>query len=236
MVDIVMVTFNRVDFTKQAIDHLESRTRTPFRLIVVDNGSTDETPDYLCGEHVVGNRIFLSENMGIHYAWNKGLSTVISRYFVTTDNDILCPSLDPDWLGQLVEIMDRHPEYGAIALRPQVMVGERGDIFDEADEVLEHPRAGASLRIMRTRLVKSFGGWEHVIRPGRDHEERWIASRMHERGYKVGYVKNLRCFHLFGENWGYGDIPMKVHGHNPIWPLPECYDRIKCDPETWVPL
>lgn len=236
MIDIVMVTFNRIGYTSEVIQHIKDRTSTPHRLIVVDNGSTDGTVAYLYDCLSVNEIMAGDKNRGIHWAHNAGLALVKSKYYISTDNDCLCPLLEPDWIAQLVALMDRHNDFGAISCRPQVMVGSIPGMFDGCDEVKEVSHAGASLRIMRTDAVRKAGGWEKTTNPGRNHEERWIASHLHRVGYRVGYARDIRCFHKFGVNWGYQEIPINEHGHNLIWPLPEYYDKIKCDPETWEPL
>lgn len=236
-IDIVAVTFNRIAFTRQFYRHLVDRTRTPFRLIVVDNGSTDGTVEFLQECKRVDSLVLFDNNRGIHCAKNAGLKLVQSRpYYVDTDNDILCPDLEPDWIARLVDLMDRYSDYGAIACRPQAMVGSPGDFWDGCGEIKDASRAGASLRIMRTEQVKQVGGWRNVVKPGRNNEEQWIADKFRQIGFRVGYASQLYCWHCFCENWGYKDIPMEVHGHRPIWPLPSTYDQIKCDAKTWEPL
>jgi len=237
-IDITMVTFQRLEYTKKAIQHIAERTRVPYRLIVVDNGSTDGTREWLAQSSHVGILVALDANCGIHYAKNIALSLVESEpFFIDTDNDILAPNLTPDWVAQLIGLMKDFPSYGAIACRPQVLVGERGDLFEGADRVVCRPWVGASLRIMRTDAVRMVGGWRHEKIPGRDNEERWIADRLHQVGLSVGYARDVRCWHMFGENWGYpADMQPEEHGHRPIWPLPEHYDEIECDPDTWEPL
>ena len=237
-VDIVIATWQRLDFTKACINHIVERTRTPYRIIVVDNGSTDGSQEWLSNCPHVDTLVLSEANYGIHWAWNTGLSLVRSKpYFVTTDNDILAPALEPDWLSRLVALMDEFPQYGAVACRPQVLVGERGDLFEDADLVVCRPWVGASLRIMRTDVVRMVGGWRREKIPGRDNEERWIADKLHQVGLSVGYARDIRCWHMFGENWGYpADMQPEEHGHRPVWPLPEHWDKIECDPDTWEPL
>jgi len=236
MIDVVLVSCERLEFTKRSVTALAERTRTPYRLIVVDNGSTDGSVEWLLDAYrsgLVHEFLPLKENYGIHWAWSTGLSVVRSDYLVTTDNDVVCPDLEPDWLAQEVDLMDRHPEFGAISLRPQVFVGGAPG-WNEDSEVVEVPWAGAVLRIMRTGVVKSAGGWERVKRKGRNGEERWIATKLHEAGYKVGVARDIYARHLFGKNWGYDEkVP---HAHNPMWPPSEYYDNIRVDPKTMRPL
>lgn len=237
--DIVMVTYNRIDFTRKAISYIFGRTKTPYRLIVVDNNSVDGTQEMLLElkkQGVIHHLILLEENYGIHMAKNYGLSLVRSTpYYIDTDNDLLCADLKPDWIQQLVTLMDKHPEYGAIACRPQVLVGRGGNEFDNVEEVKEFNHVGAHLRIMRTEAVKKSGGWEKNWEANRNHEDSFIAAALLSEGYKVGYAKNIRCWHQFGVNWNYGNIPIQVHGHRDMWPPPEHWDTIinKFDQGTW---
>jgi len=237
VIDIVLVSCERLEFTKRSVTTLAERTRTPYRLIVVDNGSTDGSVEWILDAYrggLIHEFLPLKENYGIHWAWNTGLSMVKSDpYFVTSDNDVLCPDLEPDWLARQVDLMDRNPEFGAISLRPQVFVGGIPG-WNEDNEVVEVPWAGAVLRIMRTSVVKGAGGWERVKRKGRDHEERWIATKLHEAGYRVGIARDIYAWHHFGKNWGYSeDVP---HGHSPMYPLPEHWDSIEVNPKTFEPL
>jgi len=236
MIDICIVTFNRLNFSTECIEKIALRTRTPHRIIVVDNGSTDGTAEWIADTGIIDKKILLRENKGIHYAWNLALLHVKSDYFVCCDNDILCPDLRPvDWLGQLWDLIENYPQYAAISARPQVLVGEPGDMFDVDKPIVDRPHVGASLRIMRADAVRRAGGWEKTTRPERNHEERWICSRLKKLNFSVGYAKDIRCWHLFGDsNWGYKNVP---HGHRDVWPPVEVWDsenfRAKFDPMTF---
>ena len=237
MIDIVLVSCERLEFTKRSVTTLAERTRTPYRLIVVDNGSTDGSVEWILDAYrggLIHEFLPLKENYGIHWAWNTGLSMVKSDpYFVTSDNDVLCPDLEPDWLARQVDLMDKYSEFGAISLRPQVFVGGIPG-WNEDHEVVEVPWAGAVLRIMRTSVVKEFG-WEKIKRKGRDHEERWIGSHMRESGFKVGYARDIYAWHMFGNAWGYKGLSIEDQGHREMHPQAEHYDNIRVDPSTLCP-
>lgn len=238
-VDIVMTTFNRIRFTQNSIELINKRTKTPFRLIVVDNNSTDGTQPFLLNmkeKGMVHHVILLEENYGIHMAKNYGLSLVRSSpYYIDTDNDLLCPNLEPDWISALVSLMDKHPSYGAISCRPQVLVGTGEKSFNTPEDVIKFDHVGAHLRIMRTDEVRKVGGWEKTWEAKRNHEDSFIASALNTLGWDVGYARDIRCFHMFGENWGYKDLSLEEHGHRAMWPPSEHWDTLvnKLDTETW---
>jgi glycosyltransferase involved in cell wall biosynthesis len=239
-IDLVMVTCNRIEFTRKSLQYLSERTRTPVRIIVVDNNSDDGTQQMLYEykqKKLIHDLVLLENNYGIHMAKNIGLAMVRSTpYYIDTDNDLLCADLEPDWIERLISLMDRYPEYGGISCRPQVLVGRGGHEFDGPDEVVEFSHTGGHLRIMKTEAVKKVGGWEKVWDAKRNSEDKYIAQQLHDIGLKVGYAKDVRCFHQFGVNWGYKDIPIKEHGHNEMWPPSEYWDKVinELDPKTWA--
>src|SRR5260370_20926494 len=49
LASIIVPCWNQLEFTRQCIRALREHTRPPWELIVVNNGSTDDTPAYLAG-------------------------------------------------------------------------------------------------------------------------------------------------------------------------------------------
>ena len=123
---------------------------------MVDNHSTDGTDELLRKWEKEG-RIFhwvrMSKNVGVHMGWNVALSLVSSEYFITSDNDLYVPDLEPYWLEQLVRIARNHQDYAAIALQPHVYLG-RSDPEQTGEDVLEVNHCGAVFRIMNTKVVR----------------------------------------------------------------------------------
>lgn len=214
IIDIVMIAWKREDFTRRTFEAIFENTLYPFRLTLINNEQ-----NYFYNDKIY-NQVSLGENIGLEPARNLGLQFVKSKYFVTTDNDILPqkPNEKGCWLTQLVDLMEKNPDFGAIACRPQVLVGT-GHIFqgNEDKDIVEFSHPGGSLRIMRTDLVKEVGGWRNI--PLRGQEEMYICGKLRERGYKTGFASQIRCYHLFGKdkNWGYQDLKPEKHGHKPVY-------------------
>jgi len=239
MIDILLVTYNRGDFTKITINSILQRTKHPYRLIVIDNNSTDGTKEYLKELKFSGKiagLILNKENIGLERALNKGFQVVKSTpYFVTVDNDCIAPSLEPCWLDRLIGLMDRYGEFAAIALRPQMLVGV-GNIFanDNYVHLAENNVCGGSYRIMRTKAVREVGGWtDKFEKDGRGNEEHDICSKLKSIGYKVGYTKKLWTYHMFGDEgtWGYNkNSNYKMGRVLERSPEDEKHDPITCEP------
>lgn len=232
-VDIFITAFQRQSLTGETIRYLRSRTKYPYRLFLIDNGGNHVYKD------AVDCYIQLSRNVGIHAAWNIALSMAESEYFITSDNDIYVPDLEPDWLETMVKYMDERPDYAAISLHPHVFIGAAGIDPNIPEDVVERNMCGAVMRIMRTEAVRKVGGWEHKIEAGRNHEERWICSRLQDAGYKTGIASRIRAFHPFPPNWGYPQaFTPEMQKHNPA--LEQEVQRFgnmeSYDNKTWMPL
>ncbi len=69
------------------------------RLVVIDNGSTDETRSYL-NTLPLGEKIFNSQNLGCGVAWNQGALAIQSEWTIIMNNDVL---VSPHWVENLID-------------------------------------------------------------------------------------------------------------------------------------
>lgn len=116
-VNISIVTYNRLAYTKQCIQSLLANTEYPHVITVVDNCSNDETGEYLLSlkaEGAVKNVVLLHENIGVAKASNKAwLMEPGAEYYLKLDNDIVIQN--PSWLDDMVTMIEKVPVLGAIA-------------------------------------------------------------------------------------------------------------------------
>jgi GT2 family glycosyltransferase len=235
MIDVFFTTYLRQKFTEECLDYLRDRTTTPHRVIIIDNGGNEFTQD----RPDVFMRVGLSQNIGIHAAWNLALSMAESEYFVTSDPDLLVPKLEDDWLSRMIKFMDERPDYGAISMMPHIFIGAVGIDPSDPEDVKERNMCGAVFRIMRTEAVRKVGGWEHKMEAGRNHEESTICSRLQAAGYKTGICSRVRAYHNFGENWGYPpEFTPEMQKHNPALKdyVLSFDNRNAYNQDTWMPL
>jgi GT2 family glycosyltransferase len=105
MASIIIPCWNQLEFTRQCITALRRHTRPPWELIVIDNGSTDGTKDYLVGVQdispvpvtVVAN----AQNLGFPAAVNQGLRQAHGEYLILLNNDVV---VTEDWLDHLIAL------------------------------------------------------------------------------------------------------------------------------------
>jgi len=87
-VSVIIPSYNRGWILKEAVDSVLSQEFYDFELIVVDDGSEDNSPDILAS---YGNRIKVirQENKGVSSARNKGIALSSGRYIAFLDSDDL---------------------------------------------------------------------------------------------------------------------------------------------------
>lgn len=87
-VSVIIPTYNRAAVVTEAIDSVLAQTFRDFELIVVDDGSTDDTRDRLAayGERI---RLICQENHGVSHARNVGIRAARGQYIALLDSDDL---------------------------------------------------------------------------------------------------------------------------------------------------
>jgi GT2 family glycosyltransferase len=111
LVSIVIPVFNMVEYTKMAIESIRRFTSEPHEIIVVDNASTDETPQYLSEQSdltVIRN----AENLGHAGGTNVGARASRGEYFVWLNNDAV---VTVNWLTNLLRCADSDERIGLVS-------------------------------------------------------------------------------------------------------------------------
>jgi len=105
-VSVIIPTYNRAHLIAETIQSVLAQTFRDFEVIVVDDGSTDNTSDIVSPFPV---RYFQQENKGPSAARNKGIELARGDYVAFVDSDDIL--LDKA-LQKSVEVLDAHPEVG----------------------------------------------------------------------------------------------------------------------------
>ncbi len=111
-VSIALPTYNRAYLLPSVLKTILDQDYRDFELVIVDDGSTDNTAQVLQDLHDPRIRYLpLPQNMGIGYARNHGLQVAQGKYLAFADSDD--PWL-PGKLSREVSIMEQHPEIDAL--------------------------------------------------------------------------------------------------------------------------
>jgi GT2 family glycosyltransferase len=101
---ITFACYNQVAYTRQLIESLLDSGVDLARVVVVDNGSTDDTRRYL-ETLPLGGRIFNRGNLGCGVAWNQGALALQAEWTVVMNNDVLVAR---GWLDNLIGAAREH--------------------------------------------------------------------------------------------------------------------------------
>jgi hypothetical protein len=113
-VSVLMAVYNGEPYVSQAIDSILGQTFTDFELILVEDGSIDNTKSILNDYSRQDSRVMLLENgrnQGLVYSLNRGLAMARGEYIARMDADDV--SL-PGRLAKQVGYMEQHPEVGVL--------------------------------------------------------------------------------------------------------------------------
>jgi GT2 family glycosyltransferase len=199
---IMMVTYNRLDLTKEALESIFKNTKHPFNLVIVDNGSKDGTVEYLdktlyqkTEEHeafldysIIANR----ENLGIAIGRNLALYEAVHKYdtewLATIDNDVDVPA---GWLTDAIEIMKSNRQYASIGVnmegRPYRIVNLNGKAFQDKPQ----GNLGTAAMVFNRSLQKMLGFFNYQDYGLYGEEDADWGMRTRVLGFKLGYVQSM---------------------------------------------
>ena len=111
---VIIPNLNGAGWLRDSIESVWAQTEQDFELIVIDNGSTDESLDIArsyCGR----DRYTLIENAGntgFSHAVNQGIAIAKGEYMALFNNDAFA---EPDWLAELIKTADADPKIFAVS-------------------------------------------------------------------------------------------------------------------------
>lgn len=204
-IDLVMTTCNRLALLKRSLQYLWERTTTPYLLQVIDDASEEGNGDYLRALQEKGKidraRIH-TRRVGISSHLRTLDRITRSDPIVFTDDDILCPRLEPDWLARGLAAMEAIPELGMLALNtPGCNVRHsRGDV-EPAGDVTFCRNVPGSFCFMRRSILK-YAPPDGIASP-----VKYMCKMATEAGWRIGYLTHVYAQHTgpvsirTGRNW-----------------------------------
>lgn len=212
-VTVVMLCYNKSELSLRCLTSLEvcQDGDEPFDLIVVDNGSSDDTPQLLA--RLEGARtIRLDQNIGFGPANNVGAAEADTEYILFLSNDVV---LMPGWLKPLVDAMDEDPALGAVQpmfLYPDGRVNDAGGLtfadgecwnYGKGNPFPDAPALGTrrapdyctgACLLVRREAFEQVGGFDPRFAPVY-YEDVDLSFAMREAGWKIMYEPTSRVVH-----------------------------------------
>lgn len=208
--DIILLTYNRLNYFRQTLLALVNNTRYPYRLIVVDNNSEPEMRRFLQEYADLFDHVVLNDENYFTAAFQRGIACATSDPYIVSDPDILVPAMEGAcWLERLVTLHKSHPEMGMIALNldstnkpaklPDVYIGEK-TVYD-ADITLGN--VGTVMQSIKRRYFDGcyLTDWE-------------TCDQIRANGGKVGFATRIVGWHLgWDEDKDYPDYLLEKYDY-----------------------
>lgn len=239
---VAIATYNGRHLLETALPSLQRQTFRDFQTIVVDDASTDGTPDWLSQSWPDVRVIALERNVGVTRALNVCLRSASPAPLVLLLNNDM--ELAPDCLARLVEAMGEHPRAAAAA--PKLLSFHRREVLDGAGDVYgwggeahrrgqgevdggQYDRAddvfcvcgGAAL--YRREALEQVGAFDE--RFGAIREDVDWSFRAQLAGWTSRYVPEAVAYHVGSATLGSGasDFSLYHNWRNALWTIAKDY-------------
>lgn len=125
---VVILNFNGVDYLRKylptVVDSIQDRQH---RVIVADNGSTDDSVKVLRQEFPGVECLELGKNHGFAGGYNQALRRIEAEVYVLLNSDV---KVTPGWLETCLQQLEAHPQVAAC--QPKILAAEQPDHFEYA--------------------------------------------------------------------------------------------------------
>jgi glycosyltransferase involved in cell wall biosynthesis len=220
-ISVIVCTHNRADMLPNVIGQLRAQEypAEAFEIIVVDNDSTDLTPQVVkrfVTEPGVALRYIAENRPGITFARNRGAEEARYPCLAYLDDDCC---VEPDWLSQLVQGFDLHDDVVAVGgqvvldwsqterpawlgtgLEPWLgansRLGSQPRLLDEKTQVMESNMA------LKREAWQSAGGFLGMEQFGSRHmsagEVLYLLKQLHQQRGQIAFVPQAVAVHRMG--------------------------------------
>lgn len=199
-ITVMMVTFNRLELTKQTIDSLKNSVKKPINLIIVDNHSTDETVKYLRNlindielKNIISSLILIenNDNLGIATARNQALYFAMNKlqtnYLSTIDNDVILPE---GWLDKCIGVLENNKTYGMIGVNFESISYPLLSVNNYKIQHKKEGNLGTACMVFNRKLPKILGYFNNKdYSPFYGLEDSDWGFRVRVLGFKLGYIE-----------------------------------------------
>jgi GT2 family glycosyltransferase/glycosyltransferase involved in cell wall biosynthesis len=230
-VSIIIPVFNQLEYTHACLASLLAVEEQPrFEVIVVDDCSTDGTPEVI--KQIPGVVYMRNDsNSGFIASCNTGAKAARGRYLVFLNNDTL---VKPGWLTALLDTFKEERRAGIVGsklLYPDGRLQEAGGIiwqdasgwnygkFDDAGKpeynyLRDVDYCSAAALMVPKVLFESVGGFDSRYAPGY-YEDTDLAFKVRQAGYRVLYQPLSEVIHHEGATGG-TDISTGAKKHQDV--------------------
>lgn len=231
VVSVVILNWNGKHLLPECLSSLRLQTFPEFEVILVDNGSSDGSVEWVRAEHPEIRVIALATNRGFCGGNNAGIQAALGEYIVLLNNDT---EVEADWLGELVRHIRGDRTIGACDSKV-LYFDQRDTIWSagatytiagsaefrgqgrkdtEYAEPAEVFTAVACSAIYPRRVLDEIGGLDEDFFAGYEDVDWSFRARL--RGYRILNVPSSRVYHKVSATHQYNSATYVYHGQRNV--------------------
>lgn len=242
---VITPSFNGEQFIKDYLDSLVKNLPDQSEIIIVDNGSSDQTREIIKKYRQV-KLIENPTNEGFSKANNAGARVARGEHLLFLNQDII---VSKDSIEKMLSFADQHPEVGVIAPK---LIGPDGKIQEsvanlptfwravaeyifnqkkayeeyapKGDREVEVESAYGAAFLIKKDLFEDIGGWDE--RYFIYYEDLELCRQVKRRGFKIMYLPNVEFKHLLGASQKKMEpMPFGIRTLSWFWPIKKSGSR-----------
>lgn len=191
-IDIIFLTYNRLEYFKLTVYHLINETKYPYKLIVVDNNSGSEMVDFLKTNSLLFDDIIFNQNNEWTSAFQKGIDISQSDPFIVSDPDIIVPKYDGKcWLEKAITLHKSYSDIGLLALNldKSNLPPKLPDVYLGNKTVYNNEIILGNVGTVFQSIKRKYFNFHYTT----DWE---TCEYIRRNGGKVGFATNIVAYHL----------------------------------------
>ncbi|MCK8490132.1 glycosyltransferase family 2 protein [Paenibacillus sp. MBLB2552] len=203
---IIIPTYNGLHLLAPCVAAIRQFTDTPYEIIVVDNGSEDDTASFCLKERLI--LVALPRNEGFPVAVNRGLSVASGDQLLILNNDV---TVSPRWLSNQLQALHSAADVGLVGPvtnyasgRQQVVIDwAEGEDFAQAAERYNHSdpskwqdvqRLVGMCLMFKREVLERAGFFDEGYSPGH-YEDDDFCYRARQLGYRLLICGDTLVYH-----------------------------------------
>ena len=211
-VSVIVLTYNNLPFTQACLHSLEANTQHPnWELVLVDNASTDGTPDFLAAYAASKPHAKLiknEENLGFAAGNNRGLEAASGELLVILNNDTY---VTPGWLVDLTRHLRKGPNLGLVgpvtnnigneakidlqyADMQEMQIAAQAYTSSRAGETLDLPVIAFFCAAMPRTVYEKLGGLDERFGLGFFEDDDY-CQRVRKAGLRMAVAEDVFIHH-----------------------------------------
>ncbi len=226
-ISVAILNWNGVELLQKFLGSVVEHTPADLcDVVVIDNGSTDSSTEYIAATYPSVRIVQLDQNYGFTGGYNRGIEQLDSKYVILLNSDV---EVKEDWVTPLYDVIQSDSNIAVVT--PKILSQREPHLFEYAGasggfidkyglpfcrgrviNTIEEDRgqyddqceifwaSGAAMMIRRELYLSSRGLDEAFFA---HQEEIDLCWRLRNMGYKIVVVPKSRVFHLGGATLDY---------------------------------